>query len=81
MAWLEPSATSQPSAIESTATQQGENYILNGTKLCVPFAHVADFLLTVARTGIGATPADGITLFLIDAKSAGMTITSRDNRR
>jgi alkylation response protein AidB-like acyl-CoA dehydrogenase len=75
MAWHEPSATSQPSGIETTATQQGENYILNGTKLCVPFAHVADFLLMVARTGTGATPADGITLFLVDAKSAGIAIT------
>jgi alkylation response protein AidB-like acyl-CoA dehydrogenase len=75
MAWHEPSATSQPSGIETTATQQGENYILNGTKLCVPFAHVADFLLVVARTGTGATLADGITLFLVDAKSAGMAIT------
>jgi alkylation response protein AidB-like acyl-CoA dehydrogenase len=74
MAWLEPSATSQPAAIETTATPQGEHYILNGTKLCVPYAHVADYLLTVARTGTGATPADSITLFLIDAKSAGMTI-------
>jgi alkylation response protein AidB-like acyl-CoA dehydrogenase len=75
MAWHEPSATSQPSGIETTATQQGENYILNGTKLCVPFAHVADFLLVVARTGTGTTPADGITLFLVDAKSAGIAIT------
>lgn len=74
MAWLEPSATSQPAAIETTATLQGENYILNGTKLCVPYAHVADYLLTVARTGTGTTPAESITLFLIDAKSTGMTI-------
>jgi alkylation response protein AidB-like acyl-CoA dehydrogenase len=74
MAWLEPSATSQPAAIETTALPQGENYILSGTKLCVPYAHVADYVLTVARTGTGATPADGISLFLIDAKSAGMTI-------
>jgi alkylation response protein AidB-like acyl-CoA dehydrogenase len=75
MAWHEPSATSQPSGIDATAAQQGEDYVLNGTKLCVPFAHVADYLLTVARTGTGATPADGITLFLVDAKSAGVAIT------
>jgi alkylation response protein AidB-like acyl-CoA dehydrogenase len=74
MAWLEPSASSQPSAIETTATPQGENYALNGSKLCVPYAHAADHLLTVARTGTGPTPADGITLFLIDAKSPGLTI-------
>jgi alkylation response protein AidB-like acyl-CoA dehydrogenase len=75
MAWHEPSATSQPSGLDATATQQGEDYVLNGTKLCVPFAHVADYLLTVARTGTGATPADGITLFLVDARSAGVAIT------
>jgi alkylation response protein AidB-like acyl-CoA dehydrogenase len=75
MAWHEPSATSQPSGIDTTATQQGEAYVLNGTKLCVPFAHGADYLLTVARTDTGATPADGITLFLVDAKSAGVAIT------
>lgn len=75
MAWHEPSATSQPSGIEATATPQGETYILNGTKLWVPFAHVADWFVTVARTSTGASPADGITLFLIDAKSPGLTVT------
>jgi alkylation response protein AidB-like acyl-CoA dehydrogenase len=75
MAWHEPSATSQPSGIETTATQQGGDYVLKGTKLCVPFAHVADCLLTVARTGTGSTPADGITLFLVDAKNPGVAMT------
>ena len=76
MAWLEPSATSQPAAIETTATPQGQNYILNGTKLCVPYAHVADYLLTVARTGTGATPADGITLFLSTRRAPAWRSTS-----
>ena len=74
MAWLEPSAISQPAAIETTATPHGENYILNGTKLCVPYAHVADYILTVARTDTGAPPDDSITLCLVDAKSAGLAI-------
>jgi alkylation response protein AidB-like acyl-CoA dehydrogenase len=75
LAWHEPSATSQPAGIEMTADRQGEAYVLNGTKLCVPYAHVADYLLTVARTATGETPADGITLFLVDAKTPGITIT------
>jgi alkylation response protein AidB-like acyl-CoA dehydrogenase len=75
MAWHEPSATSQPWGIETTATQQGEGYVLNGIKLCVPYAHVADCLLTVARTGAGAAPDDGITLFVVDAQSAGIELT------
>jgi alkylation response protein AidB-like acyl-CoA dehydrogenase len=75
MAWHEPSATSQPFGIEATATQRGEFYVLNGAKLWVPFAHVADYFLTVARTSTGADPADGITLLLVDAKSPGITVT------
>ena len=74
VAWYEPSATGQPGGIETTANPQGNDYVLNGTKLYVPYAHVADYLLTVARTGTGATPADGITLFLVDAKSPGIAI-------
>jgi alkylation response protein AidB-like acyl-CoA dehydrogenase len=75
LAWHEPSATSQAAGVETAADLQGEAYVLNGTKLCVPYAHVADYLLTVARTATGATPADGITLFLVDAKTPGLTIT------
>ena len=75
MAWYEPSATSQPAGIETAATRQDDNYVLHGTKLCVPYAHVADCLLIVARTATGAAPADGITLFLVDAKSPGIAIT------
>jgi alkylation response protein AidB-like acyl-CoA dehydrogenase len=75
LAWLEPSASSQPAGIELTASLQGADYVLHGTKLWVPYAHVADYLLTVARTGTGTTPSDGITLLLVDAKSAGLTTT------
>jgi alkylation response protein AidB-like acyl-CoA dehydrogenase len=75
MAWHEPSATSHPAGIETTATQQGDIYVLHGTKLCVPYAHVADWLLVVARSASGATPADGLTLFLVDAKSPGIVIS------
>jgi alkylation response protein AidB-like acyl-CoA dehydrogenase len=75
MAWHEPSATSEPSGIETVATEHGDTYVLQGTKLCVPYAHVADYLLIVARTADGATPAGGITLFLAEARSPGLTIT------
>jgi alkylation response protein AidB-like acyl-CoA dehydrogenase len=74
-AWHEPSAISQPAGIETTADLQGEAYVLNGTKLCVPYAHVADYILTVARTATGAPAADGITLFLVDARTPGVMIT------
>jgi alkylation response protein AidB-like acyl-CoA dehydrogenase len=74
MAWHEPSATSDPAGIETTATLQGEHYVLNGTKLWVPYAHVADYVLTVARTGSGGSAGEGITLLLVDAKSPRLSI-------
>lgn len=75
MAFYEPTATSAPAGIEATATLQGDRYVLNGTKLYVPYAHVADCLLTVARTGLRSTAPDGMTLFLVDAKSPGLATT------
>ena len=52
---------------------QGDGYVLNGTKLFIPDAHVADMLVVVARTG--GSGEDGITLFLVDGKASGVTST------
>ena len=50
LALLEPSGTYEPWGVETTAARQGDNYLINGTKLFVPDAHVADQILVVART-------------------------------
>jgi len=46
--------------------------------LFVHDAHIADSLLVVARTKDGAKPEDGITLFLVDVKSHGISYTLLD---
>jgi alkylation response protein AidB-like acyl-CoA dehydrogenase len=53
------------SSVTVEASPDGGNYIINGTKLFVPDAHIADYLLCVART----KPENGITIFLADAKN------------
>ena len=53
------------SLVTVEASPDGGNYIINGTKLFVPDAHIADYLLCVART----KPENGITIFLADAKN------------
>jgi len=58
-----------------SATPDGDDYIIDGTKLFVHDAHIADHLLCVTRTKAGAKPDDGITLFLVDAKSPGISYT------
>ncbi len=63
----------KPEGISVSATPWGEGYIINGTKLFVHDAHIADKLLCVTRTREGKNPEDGITLFLVDAKAPGIS--------
>lgn len=65
----------EPEGITTRATVKGDNYIVNGTKLFVHDAHIADYLLCVTRTKRGSKNGDGITLFLVDAKSPGLSCT------
>jgi alkylation response protein AidB-like acyl-CoA dehydrogenase len=75
IALLEPSASYDPEGIAIKAEAAGDDYIINGTKLLVPNAHIADWLLCATRTKDGKTPEEGITLFMVEAKSAGITST------
>ena len=59
------------SSVTVEATRDDGNYVISGTKLFVPDAHIADYLLCVART----KPKSGITIFLIDAKNPGVKYT------
>jgi acyl-CoA dehydrogenase len=47
-------------------------YLLNGTKIWSTIAHVADYLLVLARTSDHDKPSLGLTVFLVDAKSTGV---------
>jgi len=75
LALTEPSADIEARSIETRAVADGGDYVLNGVKLFVPDAHVADYLLVVARTMESEDEDRGITLFLVDAKSAGIGYT------
>jgi alkylation response protein AidB-like acyl-CoA dehydrogenase len=72
LALTEESGSIEPSGIAVAATQPGEDFILNGTKLFVPDAHVADYIICVARSAESALPDDGISLFLVDARAEGV---------
>ena len=67
-----PSGSYRASEIKLRAKLEGEDYILEGDKFFVSDAHIADYLLVVARTGEGKSPEDGITLFMVDAKDTGL---------
>jgi alkylation response protein AidB-like acyl-CoA dehydrogenase len=77
LALTEPSATYEAWGIETTAQQEGDNFVINGTKLFVADAHVADIMIVAARTSpitSEGDPSQGITLFLVPGNSQGLTI-------
>ncbi len=75
MSWVqtEPTNTWGAGGIEVKAVADKDDFVINGTKLFVADAHVADWMIVVTRTKGGAKPEDGVTLFLVDAKSPGIT--------
>jgi alkylation response protein AidB-like acyl-CoA dehydrogenase len=72
LALLEPGGSLDSSGINVKATQAGEDYILEGTKIFVPYAHVTDYILCVTRTDEHEDQEGGITLFLVDARADGI---------
>jgi alkylation response protein AidB-like acyl-CoA dehydrogenase len=72
-ALLEDEGVFDASGIAIKATPKGDNFVISGKKLFVEMAHVADYLLCVTRTKDGASPEEGITVFIVDSKTPGIT--------
>lgn len=71
----EPNVGSDAAAVELFGATEGDHYVLNGTKMFITNAHVADYLVTVTRTKRDVQKKhEGITIFLVDAKSPGIEI-------
>ncbi len=75
LALTEPSNTYEASGVALKASPEGPGFVLSGTKLFVSDAHIADYIICVARTKDTATKGNGITLFLVDSGSAGLSTT------
>jgi len=73
LALHEPDGGADPEHIQMKAKANGDGFVLNGTKLFVPDAHVADLLVCAARTEAGDDPVRGVTLFLVDLQTAGIS--------
>lgn len=76
LGYLEAGAQHNPARVATRAVRDGEDYLLSGTKLAVLYGNCADHLLVSARTGGADADASGVSLFLVQAGSAGLTIDS-----
>ena len=72
LALTEEDAGYDAASVKVTATPDGNDYVITGTKLFVPDANVADYLLCVARTGQPEDTDGGITVFIIDTSTSGI---------
>ena len=74
VASLEPNGRWDAEGIEATAVADSGGFLLNGTKLFVPDAHVADLIVVAVRTEKGKGE-EGISLFAVDVPKEGVTVT------
>jgi acyl-CoA dehydrogenase len=72
----EPEAGSDVAAMQCSATQDGDSYVLNGEKTWISNGGIADFYVLFARTG-EAPGARGISAFIVDAGTPGFDIAER----
>lgn len=72
----EPDAGSDVAALSTTATADGDNFILDGTKTWISNGGIADFYTVFARTG-EAPGAGGLSCFVVDADTLGFEVTER----
>src|ERR1700728_1171078 len=70
----EPSSGSDLAGARTTATKDGEQWILNGQKIWSTYAHLADWGLCLARTDWEVPKHSGLTWFAVPCHASGVTI-------
>ncbi|HXC55864.1 MAG TPA: acyl-CoA dehydrogenase family protein [Rhizomicrobium sp.] len=73
-AFAEPKGRYNLADLSTTARKQGGGYVLNGQKAVVIGAPWADTLVVTARTAGGQRDKDGVSVFLVDKKSKGISL-------
>ncbi|HEY4944319.1 MAG TPA: acyl-CoA dehydrogenase family protein [Rhizomicrobium sp.] len=73
-AFAEPKGRYNLADLTTTAKKQGGGYVLNGQKAVVIGAPWADTLVVTARTAGGQRDKNGVSVFLVDKKSKGISL-------
>ena len=72
--FTEPGMGSDVAAMKTSAKRDGDDYILNGEKMWISLASKADLALVTVKTNSSASkPSEGLTSFIVDLTSKGVT--------
>ena len=74
----EPDVGSDPARLATTAVPDGDDYVLDGVKLWTTNGVVADLLVVMARVPAGEGHKGGITAFVVETASPGVTVENRN---
>ncbi len=69
----EPESGSDAGSIRTTAVRDGDDWVLNGTKMFITNGPIADVCTVLARTDAKATAGRGISAFVVDTRTPGFS--------
>ncbi|HET7299615.1 MAG TPA: acyl-CoA dehydrogenase family protein, partial [Oleiagrimonas sp.] len=73
IAMTEPGTGSDLQAVKTTAVSDGDDYIINGSKIFITNGYLSDLVIVVAKTGTSGNGAQDISLILVEADRAGFS--------
>jgi len=72
--YSEPGAGSDLAALKTRADREGDEYIINGSKIWTTYAQYANWIFCLVRTDSSGRKQDGISFLLIDMATPGITV-------
>ena len=73
-AFTEPERGTDITSVDTTATNDGDGWRINGTKMLITNAPIADFITVLCQTGSQDKPRKSQTLFIVDKEATGVTV-------